>query len=227
VLDLRVNAGGFIGEVEELANYFMGSLAGPAPLFSIHGPAVSLSSILPLAEPAAVPEDTFDASTMMILTSGLTASAAEILVAGLVHYGEATQAGSSTFGKNRTINLYTDPERGDGFCITNGIVWHADQLDPLGQPLPAASDREGIGLAPEVEFLTGDPFGLAAAEFLFSDPDPLTTDWSVSATAFANLYNPSFWREQAYLAAGLTPAGRILWLPEFKGMPGPAPIPLP
>ena len=227
VLDLRVNSGGWVDEVERLANYFISPAVGPVPLVSVDGPASERLTMLPLATPGGRTETTFDSASMMVLTSGLTASAAEILVAGLVHFDEATQAGSSTFGKNRVTKMFTNSTRGDGCYMTAGIVWHADQLDLLGQPLPGQADREGVGIAPEPRFMSTNPFELAATSFGFFEPDPLTTDWSFSSIALANLYIPSFWRDQVYMAAGLTPAKRLLWLPEFMGVPGPDPMPLP
>ncbi|MGA1825923.1 MAG: S41 family peptidase, partial [bacterium] len=142
-------------------------------------------------------EEIFDSSNMYVLTSGYSASATEIVIAGLKYFNEATQVGSTTFGKNREISIIFY-DRGDGFEMTSGIIYHADGID-----------REGIGLIPEDDFMTTDPFGEVCDLFGYSDPDPLQADWQISEDTMSLLYSQSYWRNQFYCAS-IFPSVRLL-----------------
>jgi hypothetical protein len=190
ILDLRVNTGGLVRESVALLDYFIAP-SHPAAfgmLCELRGP--NLFTVYNDGDFEAIygHETAFDRTNMVVLTSGTTASAAEIVTAGLVFYEEATQVGATTFGKNRAqgIIIYN---RGDGFAISRGIVYHA------GHP---AEDREGIGISPEPSYTTSDPFTIAGQLFSITGTDPLIEDWIITDTALANLYDRHYWRSLQY-----------------------------
>jgi len=189
ILDLRVNSGGFLKEAIYLLDFFTTSQPNDTFLCRISGPAVYESFYLGDFTYLYGNENTFNDGNMYILTSGYTASATEILVAGLVDFNEATQIGSTTFGKSRVVNFFTHKERGDGFEITIGFVYHCDYMD-----------REGIGIVPEDSNKTNDPFVVATNRLGGSASDQLQVDWSISDSAFSNLYSQSYWRDKEYYA---------------------------
>jgi hypothetical protein len=197
ILDLRVNGGGFVDEAVALLDYFTTGWDG-ATLCRIRGPSISEDHVSQAPSPAFPKEFTFDFSNMVVLTSSFTASATEILVAGLVDFQEARQIGSTTFGKNRTVDTWSHA-RGDGFQLTTGIVYHSDGLD-----------REGRGLTPNPTDITPDPFAAALALFGGRAADPLVADWEISEAAFANLYDQRFWRDVVFYAR-VSQSASMLW----------------
>jgi hypothetical protein len=190
ILDLRVNSGGSPDEAIYLLEYFTTSRPVNTFLCGYYGPGIYTEYYLRDSADLYSNENTFDSSNMYILTSAFTASAAEILVAGLLDFNEATQIGSTTFGKNRVITIYTVIIRGDGFTITNGIVYHSDKID-----------REGIGIIPEDSNLTTDPFVVAMKRLNVDASDQLQDDWQIPDIVFSNLYSQSYWREKTYFAS--------------------------
>jgi len=197
IFDLRVNGGGSIDESTAILDYFVTNVPIETTLCRIAGQQIDEEYKLGDSSYLYGNEDVFDSSNMYILTSSYTGSAAEILVFGLTYFDEATQIGSTTFGKNRVIS-YFKHKRGDGFFITRAIVYHADNID-----------REGIGITPEFDNLTTDPF-IAVTNILDIDaPDLLQKDWLISDDALSYLYSQSYWRDKVYYAC-VFPSIRIL-----------------
>jgi len=199
ILDLRVNGGGLVDEAVALLDYFISDrstdtfLCRKVTKFGEEAYYLGDKSYLCGDRY----EDIFDASNMYVLTSGYSASATEIVIAGLKYFNEATQVGSTTFGKNREIWIIFY-DRGDGFEMTSGIIYHADGID-----------REGIGLIPGGDFITTDPFGEVCDLFGYSDSDPLQDDWQISEDFMPFLYSQSYWRNQLYYAS-IFPSVRML-----------------
>ncbi len=125
---------------------------------------------------------------MFVLTSALSASASEVLVGGLVHFGEATQVGGQTFGKSRVIFIYI-LDRGDGFQLTSAVIYHADSVD-----------REGIGWTPEGAYENTDPFVYTMARLGLNQADPLADDWELPEWMLPYLYDQEYWRYGSYAA---------------------------
>jgi len=200
IIDLRVNSGGDPDEAVYLLDYFTTSQPVNTFLGGYYGPAVYKEYYLGDSTYLYGIENIFDSSNMYILTSAYTASASELLIAGLIDFNEATQIGSTTFGKSRVITFF-DHTRGDGFEITIGTVLHSDNMD-----------REAIGIIPASNNLTTDPFILAMSRLSVDSSDQLQEDWEISDAAFANLYSQSYWRDRVY-SASVTQSLRMLRSP--------------
>ncbi|MGA1870028.1 MAG: S41 family peptidase [bacterium] len=199
ILDLRVNGGGLVDEAVAVLDYFISDRSIDTPL--CHKVTQDGEERYYLEDFSYLYgdgyEDIFDSSTMYVLTSGYTASATEILIAGLKYFNEATQVGSTTFGKNREVwIIYYD--RGDGFEMTSGVIYHADGID-----------RESIGIIPEGNFMTTIPFEEVGSLLGFSDPDPLQDDWEISEDIMPFLYSQDYWRNQV-ACASIFPSVRML-----------------
>lgn len=204
ILDLRLNSGGYPDEAVALLDYFTDQPAG-TDLYLSEGAYETIQyqkNDVDYLLGSNETEYVFNSSSMYVLTSGLTASAAEILVGGLIHFDEATQAGSTTFGKNRSYYLFSlSDTTGDGYSMTNAVIYHAGDMHRL-------FDREGIGHTPETGNMSITPFDRAAGVFGIAGSDPLTDDWDISYTALNNLYSQDFWRGQ-YTVATLIRFGKF------------------
>lgn len=182
IVDLRANTGGSPLEAARFLEYLSGSQTDGTMLYkAIYGNGLEVTWSKGALSSTCASENTFDSSNTFVLTSGLSGSAAEIVVAGLVAFNEAVQAGSTTFGKNRLVQ-FLGIERGDGFEMTVARVIHADGVD-----------REGIGLVPTAE--TDDPFAYVMNS-LGGGPvaDPLQTDMNLSDSAMEFLHEMAYWR---------------------------------
>lgn len=209
ILDLRLNTGGYPDEAAALVDYFT-SGATDGIITKITGPAIS--EIYRLGEINLLggnKEDVFDASNMVVLTSGMTASAAEILIGGLTHFNEATQIGSTTFGKNRLLFVLILNEiasdRNDGIAINCAKIFNAGDAD-------SDLDREGIGYTPinepDSEFVTHTPFLIASDYLDFLEDDPLASDWHIPKDVLNNLYSQAYWRGFSEVAM-VTGSGKL------------------
>jgi hypothetical protein len=194
ILDLRINVGGRVDEATALLDYFSADRPEGTVMCTTEGPDPAVNRVFRIGDTRGLngTETRFDKNNMYVLTSGLTASATEILVAGLVIFDESTQVGSTTFGKNRLL-IFFRTARGDAFNLTAGRIYHADGVD-----------REGIGISPETGESTS-PFADVAGIVGVDDPDPLQPDWGISNQFLSVLYDKDFWREST-LAAGLRPS---------------------
>ncbi len=189
ILDLRVNSGGSPYEALYLLDYFTTSQPDNTFLAGFYGPQLTEEHYTGQFKPTFGFESSFNSSNMYILTSGYTASAAELFIAGLIYFNEATQIGTTTFGKNRLVRFYTNSIRNDGFEITVAYVYHADVMD-----------REGIGIIPTFNNLSYDPFIDILTRLNANGTDMLQQDWNLSDISYANLYNHDYWRNIVYYA---------------------------
>ncbi len=182
VIDLRANTGGSPLEAARFLEYLSGSQPDGTMLYkTIYGNGIELTWSKGGISSTYASENRFDSTNTYVLTSGLTGSAAEIVVAGLVTFNEAVQAGSTTFGKNRLVQ-FVEIERGDGFEITVARVTHADGVD-----------REGTGLIPTA--ITDDPFAYVMNSLGGGTvSDPLQTDMNLSDSAMEFLHEMAYWR---------------------------------
>jgi len=197
ILDLRINGGGVVKEAIYLLDFLTSSQPNYTFLCWLYGPAVYETYYLGEYTYLYGLETTFNNSNMYVLTSASTASSAEILVAGLVDFNEATQIGSTTFGKSRVITI-RDLSAGDGFEMTIGLVYHSDY-----------ADREGIGIIPSDTNTTDDPFVVAINRLGGSASDPLRDDWPITDSAYSNLYSQSYWRNKEYYARSIQSFRRL------------------
>lgn|GEM_PF-6606184 len=204
ILDLRVNGGGYPGECNKLVDFF--TATSPFPIYSTtsSGSVEGTNSVFLLGESGNQQghEQYFDASNMVILTSALTGSASEIFLAALKFFGEASQAGSVTFGKSRMV-LFNRLATADGYEITVSRILHADGVD-----------REGVGLLPDIETMA--PFVEAYSRFSGSTSvipeDPIIADFGFNTANLPLIYDQAYWRNDHYQAAykALFPAAKTL-----------------
>jgi hypothetical protein len=206
ILDLRLNGGGFPGECSQLADFFTVRFSSPFPIYSTisSGSMDGTNSTFTLGTTGNQHghEQYFDSSNMVVLTSALTASAAEIFVAALKYYGESIVIGSNTFGKSRMV-FFNRMDTSDGYEMTVSRIIHADGVD-----------REGSGISPDVE--TSAPFTEAFRRLsgyqAWIPEDPLVSDFGLNAAALPLMYDQAYWRSDQYQAAfkALCPGIRIL-----------------
>ena len=206
LLDLRVNSGGLPEEAVILLDYLTTARPDGTMIYrAVSGDGAETAYRVNDGTNPFGKETLFGKDSTIVLTSGYTASAAEIVTAGLVFFEEGTQTGTVTFGKNRIVTFYRTA-RGDGFEMTSGRVFHAD-----------GTDREGTGLVPAV--VTETPFDAAMSSWGGSARDPLQEDYGIPDQSMTVLYQMEYWRNRVLTSdfsakagdprtKGLRPAGR-------------------
>ncbi len=176
VLDLRKNGGGLLQAAVETAGLFLpeGELVltargrtGEAHRFTVEK-AEPLAQELPL----------------VVLVSGRTASAAEILAGALQDHGRARLVGQTTFGKGTVQTVY--PLSGDtGLALATALY-----LTPSGRSLERTRSDTG-GITPDVvvapsgytnyqAFLESRLVFLEFARYLRADGRPIPPEFEVS-----------------------------------------------
>jgi carboxyl-terminal processing protease len=129
VLDLRDNRGGLLRQAVTAADTFL-----PAGLVATTIGRDPDSMYVWRSVDGELGQDV----PLVILVDGRTASAAEILAAGLADRGRAVVVGSDTFGKGMVQTIDPLPDGGELF-----VTW-SQTLAPLGWPL------QGLGVLPQV-----------------------------------------------------------------------------
>ena len=176
VLDLRKNGGGLLRVVVEVARLFLpeGELVltargrrGEAKRFSVEK-AEPLAQKLPL----------------VVLVSGRTASAAEVLAGALQDHGRARLVGQTTFGKGTLQTVYP-LSGGTGLALATALYF-----TPSGRSLERTrSDAPGItpdvvvapsGYTDYQAFLESRSLFLEFARRLRADGHPVPDDFEVS-----------------------------------------------
>lgn len=128
IIDLRDNQGGVFEEAVRLADHFLAK-----------GVIVSTISRRQKARTErARPKGAWIAAPIAILVNGRTASAAEVLAAGLADNDRATLVGTHTYGKGTVQTLI---ELEDGSALTLTV---AEYRTPSGRSL------DGLGIRPNV-----------------------------------------------------------------------------
>jgi carboxyl-terminal processing protease len=136
VLDLRDNSGGYLDEAVEVASAFLDG--GPVVSYERRGAGVKTLDALGRGNTT---------TPVVVLVNGATASAAEVVAAGLQDRGRGVVVGSRTYGKGSV----QEPSRlSDGSALELTV---GQYLTPSGRSL------EGVGVDPDVaveETLTRD-----------------------------------------------------------------------
>lgn len=129
VLDLRGNRGGLLRQAVTVADTFLpeGLVASAA------GRAPEANHIW-----NSTPGELAEGLPVIVLVDGRTASAAEVLAAGLADRGRAVVVGSSTLGKGLVQTIAPLPDGGELF-----VTW-SRLLAPRGWPI------QGLGVMPQV-----------------------------------------------------------------------------
>lgn len=129
ILDLRSNPGGLLDTVVKVASYFLEE----GVVVSVMDSEGNLTALN--VEPTRVVTDL----PVVVLVDSYTASGGEVLAAALQDYGQATIAGTITFGKG-SVNKFYQLEDGSGIYLTV-----ARWLTPDGHLI------EGEGVHPDYE----------------------------------------------------------------------------
>jgi len=129
ILDLRSNPGGLLDTVVEVASHFLAE----GVVVNVIDSKGELTALV--AEPTQVVTDL----PLAVLVDSYTASASEVLAGALQDYGQATIAGTRTFGKG-SVNKYYLLKDGSGLYLTV-----ARWLTPNGHLI------EGEGVYPDKE----------------------------------------------------------------------------
>jgi len=161
VLDLRYNGGGRVSSAIQIAS-------------SIYGARTDEVFIQPRfnskLQPFSGAPDNFTATTLqgtainelnlsrvIVITSGATASASELVINGLVPYIEVIQVGTTTVGKNEFSNTFVDdPENGNFYSPDREDNINPDSQWGLQPLLGRSENADGFsdytaGLTPDFE----------------------------------------------------------------------------
>ena len=133
IIDIRGNTGGVVEEAVRISDLWL-----EKGLISTMIDASGRRT-----ESRARPGDSFGKYPIIVLIDGRTASAAEVLAAGLQHNGRAKLLGTQSFGK-ATVQTLIRMADGSALKLTVGRL-----LTPQGRSI------EGLGLVPDFEVLPG------------------------------------------------------------------------
>ncbi len=137
VLDLRGNRGGLLREAVAAAE----TLLSGGTVARTTGRGADANR-----DYTAEGHDLLAGRPIVVLVNGLTASAAEVLAAGLADQGRAVLVGSVTFGKGLVQTITSLPDGGDLFVSWRRVI------APLDWPI------QGLGVMPRVCTSLGDGF---------------------------------------------------------------------
>lgn len=137
VLDLRGNRGGLLREAVAAAE----TLLSGGTVIRTTGRGADANR-----DYTAEGHDLFAGRPVVVLVDGLTASAAEVLAAGLADQGRAVLVGSVTFGKGLVQTITSLPDGGDLFVSWRRVI------APLDWPIQA------LGVMPRICTSLGDGF---------------------------------------------------------------------
>ncbi len=148
ILDLRSNPGGVLTAVVDVASHFLkeGVVVDIVDNQGSH-------TVIPVNDERATTD-----LPLVVLVDSYSASGSEVLAGALQDYGQATIAGTRTFGKG-SVNVLHQLEDGSGLYITT-----ARWLTPSGHLI------EGEGIAPDYELeLEGEDAIQWAIDYLKSN----------------------------------------------------------
>ena len=145
IIDMRYNGGGLVRTAELLGDY-LGSVANPGAIFSRTefnaDRAPANNSIDLFANPAVA--NGLNTSRFIVIASGGTASASELVTNSLIPYADVWIVGANTFGKpvgQVGIEFCEKILRPTSFRTTNSLG-DGDYFDGLPVDCPAADDLD-------------------------------------------------------------------------------------